>query len=114
MSGDKNDLTPLTAFTLIALLEARESQQDNLTNNEELSLVIVGDHHQVMDKALSCLSSVSGSAPVDPYTTALTAYALALANRTEEARKKIDWMMNHAQRNQSLIWWHKTGPLLFS
>jgi hypothetical protein len=48
----------------------------------------------------------------DPYTTALTAYALVLANRTDEARKKIDWMMLHAQRNNSLIWWQKIGSFV--
>ena len=93
---------------MIALLEARETinQQDPIDQR----FIIAG--HKVLDKALSCLSIASDAAITvadDPYTTALTAYALVLANRTEEARKKIDWMMNHAQRNNSLIWWHKTG-----
>lgn len=105
MSGDKNDLTPLTAFTLIALLEANESQQDNPSTDQQ-SLVI---GRQVLDKALSCLSV--GNAE-DPYTTALTGYALTLANRAEDARVKINWMMNQAQRNNSLIWWQKTGLTL--
>ena len=67
--------------------------------------------NELIDKSLSCLSLENGDdvTSVDPYTTALSAYALVLANRTDDARKKIDWLMNHAQRNNSLLWWHKIG-----
>ena len=68
--------------------------------------------NELIDQSLACLSLESGT-PADPYTTALTAYALVLANRTNDARKKIDWLMDHAQRNNSLLWWHKIG-LFFS
>ena len=66
---------------------------------------------ELIDKSISCLSLENGDdvTSVDPYTTALSAYALVLANRTDDARKKIDWLMNHAQRNNSLLWWHKIG-----
>ena len=65
--------------------------------------------NELLDKTLPCLSLGADGSETDIYTTALIAYALVLANRTDEARKKIDWMMNHAQRNNSLIWWQKTG-----
>jgi hypothetical protein len=123
--GNQNNSSPaLTAFTLISLLEASESdgqdqtdslastinRSDGATNDQQQTLVI---GNELLYKTLSCLSLAKddGGAVMtpDPYTTALTAYALVLANRTDDARKKIDWMMNHAQRNNSLIWWQKTG-----
>jgi len=122
--NNQNNSSPaLTAFTLISLLEASESERqdqtdslasrDGVTNDQQQTLVI---RNEILDKILSCLSLAKdgdgGVMTSDPYTTALTAYALVLANRTDEARKKIDWMMLHAQRNNSLIWWQKIGSFV--
>ena len=107
LSGSQNNSAPLTAFTLIALLEMNEIIPK--MNADDASSVL---SNELIDQSLACLSLESGT-PADPYTTALTAYALVLANRTDDARKKIDWLMDHAQRNNSLLWWHKIG-LFFS
>lgn len=119
LSGNQNTSSPLTAFTLISLLEAMEitqkqnsstdllatSSSDGSTDSEPT--LVLGN--ESIDKTLSCLSLGEDGSEADLYTKALTAYAFVLANRTDEARKKIDWMMSHAQRNNSLIWWQKTG-----
>lgn len=57
---------------------------------------------------MSCLEPDDEDAR-DVYTTVLTAYALALANRTEECRHTVDWLMENARRENSLTWWEKPG-----
>lgn len=114
MSGNQSNSSPLTAFTLISLLETMETQDstDSLATSSsdgDTNQTLI-TRNELLDKTLPCLSLVDNDGgETDPYTTALIAYALVLANRTDEARKKIDWMMNHAQRNNSFIWWQKTG-----
>ena len=113
MSGNQSNSSPLTAFTLISLLETMETQDstDSLANSSsdgDTNQTLI-TRNELLDKTLPCLSLGDDGGEADPYTTALTAYALILANRLDEARKKIDWMMNHTQRNNSLIWWQKTG-----
>lgn len=63
---------------------------------------------KLVENTLPCLKEDEGALP-DPYTKALTAYALVVAGKNESARTIIDWLMNHAQKNNSLIWWEKTG-----
>ena len=66
---------------------------------------------KLLEKTLPCLQSDETELP-DPYTKALTAYALVLAKKNDLARVAIDWLMKHAQNNNSLLWWQKTGLLL--
>lgn len=92
-------MAPLTAFTLISLLEMHP--KDGNTNSEQLI-------NKLLVNTLPCLEPEEGDLP-DPYTKALTAYALVLAGRNDSARSMIDWLMMHAQRNNSLLWWQKLG-----
>jgi len=99
--GDTDDdLAPLTAYTLIGLLEMHSQSPSQAA--------------KLLEATLPCLEPESSEAGdetdgQDVYTTALTAYALALANRTQESRSHVTWLMDHAQHDKSLTWWHKTG-----
>ena len=92
-------MAPLTAYTLISLLEMYAQFGDNST---ELS-------SKLLHNTLPCLEPEPESPEPDPYTVALTAYALTLAGRSEAARRHISWLLDHSRTNHSMLWWEKPG-----
>lgn len=68
----------------------------------------------MLNSTLPCLEPEESDQP-DLYTTALTVYALTLANRIREARSKLAWLMERSYSGPSLLWWEKPGlfPLDF-
>lgn len=103
LAESEENLAPLTAFTLISLLEMHS--EDSKTTERKKTMLAV---KKLLDNTLPCLESEE-SEMTDVYTRALTAYALTLADRSESARRHIDWLMAHAQNNNSLLWWQKPG-----
>lgn len=91
----------LTAYVLIALLESGQPLTAALVNN-----------------ALYCLEKASASeGPQDnPYTSALTTYALALLEHPR-ANESLRYLMTRATRQNDLVWWEdksKPGSLSLS
>jgi A-macroglobulin TED domain len=96
------DLTPLTAYALIALLETYGDDPAESVAKAKL-----------LEDTLPCLEPEE-SGPQDAYTVALTAYALTLAGRLEQARTLIDWLLQRARSDQSMLWWQKAGIWLIA
>ena len=64
--------------------------------------------NKLLKNTLPCLEPDEAEMP-DLYTRALTAYALALAGRSNDSRSHLDWLVTRAQTNNSLLWWQKPG-----
>ena len=108
LSDNEDNLAPLTAFTLIALLEMHA---DDVSAQPALS--------KLLETTLPCLQEPDDDAESqDLYTVALTTYALAVAGRTDDARERLTWLLDRAHNNNSLTWWEKPGkkqlPLEFN
>ena len=97
MGGSDNELAPLTAYTLVSLLEMYASNSSTVPE-------------KLLQDALLCLKVDEGEKR-DLYTTALTAYALTLAGKTDEARQSINWLLGQARKESRSLWWEKPGNI---
>lgn len=107
LTENEENLAPLTAFTLISLLEMY-TEDVNKTSERKKAQSLV---NKLLKNTLPCLEHDETDEMADVYTRALTAYALALAGQSDNSRQHIDWLMTHAQSNNSLLWWQKPGAL---
>ncbi|XP_012256873.2 pregnancy zone protein-like isoform X1 [Athalia rosae] len=93
LQDDNGSSLALTAYVLISLLESGVPLQPALTNN-----------------ALHCLEKDSVSGDGNPYTLALTTYALTLLEHPR-ANDSLQALIGLATKHQDLIWWeNKTKP----
>lgn len=109
MSDSEDNMAPLTAFTLISLLEMLYSQDNNnntTAGGQFKSLAV----DKLLKDTLPCLEPDETNAS-DLYTKALTVYALTLAGQSSSAQDHIKWLMARAQNSSSssLLWWEKPG-----
>lgn len=95
MGANEENLAPLTAYTLVSLLETFTTNSTSLPKN-------------LLSDTLPCLE-VGEAEERDLYTTALTAYALALAGELENARQNVDWLLSKARRDNHMLWWEQSG-----
>lgn len=101
LAENEDNLAPLTAFTLISLLEMYSLNDDKVIKTRKS----IG---KLLNDTLPCLEPDDNQV-ADVYTRALTAYALALAGRTESCRTHVNWLMTRAKNDSSLLWWEKPG-----
>lgn len=106
LAENEENLAPLTAFTLISLLEMYTEDMNKTSERKKAASLV----NKLLKNTLPCLES-DDTEMADVYTRALTAYALALAGQSDVSRHHIDWLMTHAQSNNSLLWWEKPGSL---
>ena len=92
-------MSPLTAYTLVSLLEMYRS---NSTETPK----------KLLEDTLPCLQ-VDDEEKRDLYTASLTAYALTLAGEMGKARKIVDWLLSKATRGSDgrTLWWEKPGKM---
>ena len=95
--GSDKDLAPLTAYTLVSLMEMHGTNSSTVPE-------------KLLQNALLCLKVDEGDKR-DLYTAALTAYALTLAGKTDEARQSINWLLGQAWKESRSLWWEKPGKV---
>lgn len=100
-------MAPLTAFTLITLLEIESHVKAKTTRKNQPSPIDI-----LLRNTLPCLE-IDETEVSDVYTKALTAYALSLAGQLNSARNIINWLMARSNSTGSLLWWEKSGKLCF-
>lgn len=105
LAENDENLAPLTAFTLISLLEMYSLNNDKVIKTKKSISKLLND-------TLPCLEPDENQVS-DVYTKALTAYALALAGHIESSRIHINGLMSRAKNESSLLWWEKPGERLF-
>lgn len=106
LAENEENLAPLTAFTLISLLEMYTEDAGKSAERKKTASLV----DKLLKITLPCLEPDETEMD-DVYTRALTAYALALAGQSDASRQHIDWLMARAQSNNSLLWWQKPGAL---
>lgn len=104
LAENEENLAPLTAFTLISLLEMYTEDAGKSAERKKTASLV----NKLLKNTLPCLEPDETEMD-DVYTRALTAYALALAGQSDASRQHIDWLMARAQSNNSLLWWQKPG-----
>lgn len=85
-------------------MEVYAQENQSLANSSTKSVKI----DKLLENTLPCLNINELETP-DLYTRSLTVYALALAGKLDAARRHLEWLMNRAQNNGSLLWWQKPG-----